>query len=77
MNKKLSTLIRQYRKELSLTQQELAEIMNTSQSQVCKFEKGTLRPSLEHFARWYQDTDRQEVVWKFRLTKWLRSGKLD
>lgn len=74
--KTIGALIKAYRNDIGLTQIEMAKIMRTSQSNVSKFESGIMTPSLAHFARWYRDTNRQEVTWQFRLAKWLREGKL-
>lgn len=44
---KMADQIRKYRKELGLTQEELAEKLNTTRQSVSKWEQGTLEPNIQ------------------------------
>jgi transcriptional regulator with XRE-family HTH domain len=45
-NENFGTKLREIRKSLGMTQEELADVLNTTQSSISKYEKGAEEPNL-------------------------------
>lgn len=74
MNKTIGALIKAYRKEIGLTQIDMAKIMKTSQSNVSKFESHILIPSLLQYRRLFRHVvqhDDDSVVHFDAFCKWM------
>lgn len=58
----LGAILRATRVRAGLSQEELAERLNYSQSDISKFETGVKEPTASVFLRWFRETNAMEVA---------------